>query len=101
MELGVDSMMAVELRGRLARGLGKGLELPATLIFDFPTIAAVAEYLARELGLADEPPAAEIKPAPPAAGTAEPAGVVDLEALSDKQVEALLIGKLDQMETGS
>ncbi|MEU2038945.1 SDR family NAD(P)-dependent oxidoreductase [Nocardia niwae] len=44
-ELGLDSMMAVELRDALSADLG--VRLPATLLFDHPTVAAVSEEVAR------------------------------------------------------
>ncbi|MEU2032856.1 SDR family NAD(P)-dependent oxidoreductase [Nocardia amamiensis] len=43
-ELGLDSMMAVELRNALSADLG--VRLPATLLFDHPTVAAVSEEIA-------------------------------------------------------
>src|SRR5581483_7129943 len=42
-DLGMDSLLAVELRGRLERAVGK--ELPATLAMDYPRITDVADYL--------------------------------------------------------
>jgi acyl carrier protein len=48
-ELGMDSLMATELRTRLQRSLS--LSLPATLAFEHPTIGALTTYLSDALGL--------------------------------------------------
>ncbi|MGO1050364.1 type I polyketide synthase [Crossiella sp. CA198] len=46
-ELGFDSLLAL----RLSRGLSAatGLNLPATLAFDYPTVAVLSEFLLREI----------------------------------------------------
>ncbi|NUT92264.1 MAG: AMP-binding protein, partial [Saccharothrix sp.] len=51
--LGFDSLTAVQLRGRLSAVTG--LDLPATLVFDYPTPDTVVDHLLHELGAAPEP----------------------------------------------
>jgi myxalamid-type polyketide synthase MxaB len=45
--LGMDSLMAVELSNRLRGSLGHAL--PATIAFEYPSIAALTQYLATEV----------------------------------------------------
>jgi NAD(P)-dependent dehydrogenase (short-subunit alcohol dehydrogenase family)/acyl carrier protein len=55
-QLGMDSLMAVTVRNALAAALDR--RLPATILFDHPTVAALADELARALGRDLEPPGA-------------------------------------------
>jgi acyl carrier protein len=49
MASGLDSLGAVELRNALQAQIGS--ELPATLLFDYPSINAVTGFLAEQVGL--------------------------------------------------
>jgi acyl carrier protein len=90
-ELGMDSLMSVELRRRLERASGR--RLPSTLTFNFPNVDALAGFLDRELAGAARPPvpppAASPSPAPP-----PPPPSADLDALSDEALEARLRARI-------
>ncbi|KAA0929940.1 SDR family NAD(P)-dependent oxidoreductase, partial [Streptomyces apricus] len=47
LDMGMDSLAALELRNRLSGATGE--HLPATLVYDCPTIVSVAEFLRTEL----------------------------------------------------
>lgn len=124
--LGMDSLMALELRNRLEAGLG--VTLSATMVWNHPTIAQLAPFLAGRMGIELEAPAgggaragetngtaaardpAASVPAPVPAGErpAASAGAVtaDLadEELSREEIEALLdeeLAAVDDLLKGS
>ncbi|TXC66105.1 KR domain-containing protein [Piscinibacter aquaticus] len=86
-EVGLDSLMAVELRNQLARAVDAAL--PATLLFDYPTLEALAAFLVQRLELS---PAEAL----PAAGGERRA----VASMSDEEAEALLLAELDDRDDG-
>lgn len=73
-DLGMDSLMAVELRRRMEQGVGA--EIPITLVMDYPRISDVADYLLGDvLGLSEQPKSAA-KPASVTTSTDEPIAIV-------------------------
>ena len=56
-DLGMDSLMAVELRNRLNRAFAGTYTAPNTLVFDYPNIAELAAHLAAEIDEGGEGPA--------------------------------------------
>jgi acyl transferase domain-containing protein/acyl carrier protein len=83
-EMGLDSLMAVELKRRLEKAIG--LSLPRTLAFEFPNVEVLARHLCAactcgcSVGI-------DRTPAPP-----EP------PVLSEREAEALLINELQSLE---
>ena len=87
-ELGLDSLMAVELRNRLQASVGR--PLPATLAFDHPTVEAIADFLGEALEVA---PGSGIPN-----GAARSSAELAVEALSDEEAEALLQQELSEID---
>jgi NADPH:quinone reductase-like Zn-dependent oxidoreductase/acyl carrier protein len=84
-ELGFDSLAAVELRNRLTRA--SGVRLPSTLVFNYPTSAAVAGLLLTKVG---DPEPAGPQPVAPAA-TERELGTIEalLAAIADDRERLL------------
>ena len=85
-EIGLDSLMAVELRNVLGTMLGK--PLPATIIFDYPTIDALTDFLKTTIPL-DMSASVEVTEAEPEDD--------ELDMLSDDELASMLASKLDDI----
>ena len=94
MALGFDSLMAVQLRNRLAGFLGNGIRLPATLVFDHPSCEDIGSYLASLIENGDSGEMARDNEHPARAY----ASSVPIEELSDEEAEATLLQRLEQIE---
>lgn len=94
-ELGLDSLMAVELRNALGASLERSLS--TTLLFDYPTLDALVDHLLGDLAPAETPPQDPTPPQASAPTTPSP-GAADIAALSEDEAEALLLAELAQLK---
>lgn len=88
-ELGLDSLMAVEMRNRVATALGR--TLPATLLFNYPSLDELSGFLIRDFLEAEPDPQPIVEQALVAASAL---GGRDLDELSEDEVADLLTEKL-------
>jgi myxalamid-type polyketide synthase MxaE and MxaD len=98
-ELGLDSLMAIELRNSLAGTLG--LTLPVPLLFEHPTIESLSAYLVKELALESALPAATSEPVQQISTNADAATgstAAAVEGLSADKMAALLAQELGTLK---
>ena len=88
-DLGVDSLMALELRNRLQTIFD--LRLSQTFVFDYPRMEAIVAFLSGELGLDDVPPE-ELESADSADSRVDGLG-----RISEDEAEELLLQELEKM----
>lgn len=100
-EQGLDSLMAVELRNAIAARIGKSL--PATLVFDRPTVHALVDYLVGNISEPAKQPVANRPAAIPTTnqaiaiigvGCRYPGGVRDLETfwhVLDQEIDTIRV----------
>jgi malonyl CoA-acyl carrier protein transacylase len=94
-DLGMDSLMLVELKNRLENTLGSSL--PTTLPFDYPTVAALVDYLVQEVMQIEFSHESAVEHKSNHEQLVAESNVDHLDHLSDNEAEALLLSKLDSM----
>ena len=92
-ELGLDSLTSVELRHRLQKNLA--CSLPLTVVFDYPTVEALAQFVAGQLSLPEDQPAPAEQPASRLDAEAD-----RLASLTDEEVESLMANKFKDLLNG-
>ena len=92
-EMGMDSLMTLELKNRLQSSLGH--TLPSTLTFEYPTIAALVGYLLGEVLALDVPTDGESH------SEANDEVLTEIEGLSNNELAALVDEELAALANGN
>lgn len=103
-DLGMDSLLAIELRNYLQKLVDT--KLSATLVFDYPTVEAITNFLAGDVlnlaAVAPEEPEATVPaaPTPDADPASEPTSLStdELAALDEDTMEKLLQQKISTLK---
>lgn len=94
-ELGLDSLMAIELRNSLARALGR--PLPATLLFDHPTLEGLAAHILSTIHFTHTETAKTDKPETSETDTKDQTQLA-LDQLPAEALEAMLAEELEALK---
>jgi hypothetical protein len=89
--------MSVELRNRLQGSVG--MALPSTLVFDYPTISALVDFLGRDVLQPERDELSALDALASERAQDERAQMIDeLNALSPQEAEALLLEELEKTQ---
>jgi acyl transferase domain-containing protein/acyl carrier protein len=96
-DLGMDSLTAVELKEALELEIGQ--PLPATLVFDHPTIAHLVDYLHERLGAGGSDRPGRAGPAATASAPSDDGAGADddLASLTEEELVARLASELEHL----
>jgi acyl carrier protein/nucleoside-diphosphate-sugar epimerase len=100
LELGIDSLIAIELKNRLELDLGHSIR--STVLFDYPTLEALVDYLATDLlgikpSLAPDSGTDDYTAHGPADSAPQSSLESEIQALSEADAEALLLQELNKI----
>jgi acyl carrier protein len=93
-DLGLDSLMAVELRNSLAASLDT--QLPPTMVLDYPTLRTLTDFLLAEMF--DGNASLSTEKRVPSTEKRVPS---EIEAISEDEAEARLLEELERREYGA
>jgi acyl carrier protein len=107
LDYSLSSVTAMMLVGDLEEWLG--LTLPPTLVWDYPSIAAIADYLTEQVGSSPAAVSAATEPGNGRPMDGEPNGrpaagadlYASLDRLSDQEVDALLSRMMAEQNAGA
>jgi acyl transferase domain-containing protein len=91
-DMGMDSLMAVELKNRLHGELGSGQMLPSSVTFDYPSVESLSDFLTQRLQPAKPPRAA-----PPTSDPDLVQALAETRQLNESELEALIDDELQKL----
>ncbi len=97
-EMGMDSLMSIELKTRL--GAAVGHNLPSTLTFNYPTVAALAQYIRSQHPMDEKAPVSAL-PADAVRPKDDAAPIPDVGDLSENELAELLSAKLAKIRAAA